>query len=581
MSEKPAEAIEVTLFRQILMVPFAIEAADAHDASLLRGRDRVVRLAELLRAPWEEITERRWRHLPTDDLATGDDLAAAYAEFVYFEPYAQRFLYGAAGERAADSPIRLWRRRDITALDLAVQLGAEHPLEQYRLRVDRLSFYAFDTGNAFLVVEVAFDPGLAAKLPDADADLPKLAQVQTVVERLRRVFPPYFAPFDTAGKSLDRLAAPLFPVSLRWVTGDLEQVPPDFAPDELMLAEHFTGFVEEHRVPPMHARWRELIADMPLEGFPESCKDCTVRLSQLGDDRAFSMTILGVDDPSRIAEADWVRLAMCDEPGENWPYSPTFLEGWERKHGYDRHFDKDTGHHTRFLVSAYSFAMVGKALRPDDEAFCPYRDIFAGHGRRHYFQLCLIAYFQKAALLTLSERLADAMRLEGSSGGKSAHAIEADILQFTHRYWFESLSAQIQAQEIFDRLRDNLRLRQLYEQVRREVREADAFATSTEQQRIARNQNRLNVIAGVGLTLAVVVGVFGMNVFDDTRHPHWSIDIFTLTAVGGFLLAGFAALYIWADALEGWFGARRRWRWAMVGIPFVLGGGGLLGMLFR
>ena len=89
------------------------------------------------------------------------------------------------------------------------------------------------------------------------------------------------------------------------------------------------------------------------------------------------------------------------------------------------------------------------------------------------------------------------------------------------------------------------------------------------------------MIAGLGLTLAVVAGVFGMNIFHETDHPGWPIDVFTLTAIGGFVLAAFAAVYIWADRLEAWFGARQCWQWAMVGIPFVLGGAGLLGILFR
>jgi len=575
--ERPAEAIEVTLFRQILLVPFAIESAQANDPGLPRGSDRVLRLAEKLRPPWQEITESRWRHLPTDATATSEELADAYAEFVYFEPYVQRFLFGRRGEAATESPIRLWRRTDIRALDLAVQLSNEHPREHYRLRVERLNFYAFDTGNAILVVEVAFDPALAAKLPDGDPCLPNLAQAQTVIERLRRVFPPYFAPFDTSGNFLDRLAAPLFPVSLRWVTGDPEQAPHDFTPDELMLAQTFTCFVERHRVPPMHARWRELLDGLPIEGYPETCRDCRVRLSQLGDDRAFSLSILGVDDVRSIGEPDWVRLLMCDEPKDEWPYSPTFLKGWEEAHGYDRHFNQDTGNGTRFLVSAYSFAMVGQALPPDTKDFCFYRDIFAHHGRRHYFQLCLIAYFQKTALLTLSERLADAMRFGKDANDKAAHEIEDDILHFTHRYWFESLSAQIQAQEIFEILRRNLRLRELYAQVRQEVREADAFAASTEQRDLADSAQRLNVIAAAGLAASVIVGFFGMNVFMG-GNEFMKADRDFVLGWSLFMAGFFATLFVWREGLVSWFAKSC---WARFAVPFALLAGGLVLLLGR
>jgi hypothetical protein len=88
----------------------------------------------------------------------------------------------------------------------------------------------------------------------------------------------------------------------------------------------------------------------------------------------------------------------------------------------------------------------GRSCKPPGAAgFCRFREILAEHGLRHYFQLCLIAYFQKSALLTLSERLADSRR---ASPGGAAHAIEDDILRFTHGYWFESLSAQIQDRDL-------------------------------------------------------------------------------------------------------------------------------------
>jgi hypothetical protein len=116
-----AEEVGVTLFRQILLVPFAIEPTRAGDPKLASGRCRVKALAGCLADPWQEVKER-WRHLPEDDGAEGQALATAYAEFVYFEPYVQRFLFGRPGETGADAPVRLWRRRDIRALDLAVRL---------------------------------------------------------------------------------------------------------------------------------------------------------------------------------------------------------------------------------------------------------------------------------------------------------------------------------------------------------------------------------------------------------------------------------------------------------------------------
>lgn len=569
----PAGEIEVTLFRQILLVPFAIETLGDGEAGLASGRVRVDAMAELLREPWKEITRDRWRHLHADASAEGSTLAAAYAEFVYFEPAVQRFLFGGPNDDTQDPPIRLWQRTDLATLDVTVGPTDHSPRECWRLHVDRLNLYLFDSGNATLVAELVFAPGLAQEIGGEHSGQPKLDRVMRLVERIRRVFPPFFVPKGKDGAEL--LVAPFFPEKLAWQPDDSASVS-DWPADPLACIAH----VADRRVPPLHPAWRGLVQDLPVKGDEEDTTG-KFQLAQLGDDRAFSIVVLGVKDVGAIGEPDWVRLAMCDGPGPGWPYGRVFLQNWANEQAYDRHFDTDSGSGTRYLFSGYSFATVGTARRPDDPERCNFRDLFSEHGRRHYFQLCLIAHFQKSALLTLSERLADALRQTPKGRGRHFHAIERDILQFTHRYWFESFSAQVQAQEIFDRLRRNLRLRPLYDQARQEVREADAHTTSDEQQRIARNQNRLNIIAGAGLTLAVVVGIFGMNVFHDENQPRWPIDLFTFAFAIGAVLACFTALYAWAEELESWLAEREKHKWLIVFVPVLLGAAGLIGLLFR
>lgn len=529
--ERSAEHVEVRLFYQTLMVPFAIEADKDGGHSVPTGRERASAIAKKLIAPWREITAERWRHLPSDEQATGDDLARAYGEFVYFEPSVQRYLFDFRGEPEATTPIRLWRRTDVQALDVAIDVDGV--TEHWRLRVRRLNFYLFDSGNAMLVVELAFDPALAAGLADSDAGLPKLAKVMRFMERIRRVFPPFF--YELKGE----LIAGLFPTHLEWSAD-----PPIEVRERPSTARDYLDEIDAKLVSPLHPAWQALLSALPLEGNAAP-KASGFQLSQLGDDRAFSIVVMGVDDSGVIAEPDWVRLAMCDGPGTGWPYGRAFLQGWHEHQAYDRHFHGDQGG-TRYLFSGYSFAMIGTARRPDDGEHCEFRDTFAEHGRRHYFQLCLIAYFQKNALLTLSERLAETILAVGTSTA-AAHAMEREILQFTHRYWFETLSAQVQAQEIFELLRTNLRLRSLYQQVRQEVREADALATNDEQQGIARSAQSLNVIAAFGLAASVIVGFFGMNVFAEDHFMTASRDFVWAMALA--MTGGFATLFLFRDQL--------------------------------
>jgi len=561
--------IEVGLYRQILLIPFAVETAAGSGNRLASGRDRIDALARLLAgSPWKEITADRWRHLPAGD---GDGLAESYAEFVYFEPYVQRYLFGTIDEKPEDAPIRLWRRTDLQALDVVLPGNLGSAPGRYRLRVDRMNLYLFDTGNVMLVVELAHDESLACDIADGSPDPSTLARIMALTEHVRRVFPPAFV--GEAAQGADRPAL-FFPTSLHWATdatAPLHESPP-------VPAASFLDFVKECRAARLHPAWRDVLAGLPIEGEPSSDDRPPVHLSLLGDDRAFSMTIMQVDDIGAVSEPDWVRIAMCDGPGVGWPYSRAFLDGWERRQTYDRHFDAAAGSGTRYLLSGYSFAMVGSTPGPEETDL--FRNVFVGHGRRHYFQLALIAYFQKAALVTLSERLSDAMSARPRAP-EVVEAIEQDILQFSTRYWFETLSAQVQAQELFDLLRENLRLRPLYDQIRREARQAGVSEAAREQRRLAHNQNRLNLIAGVGLPLTIISGILGMNVFSAGDNLQWPLTWLTIFLIVGAVGSLFVALYGWSDSLERRFAESGNLTWAYLSVPVVILAIGTIGLWLK
>lgn len=74
------------------------------------------------------------------------------------------------------------------------------------------------------------------------------------------------------------------------------------------------------------------------------------------------------------------------------------------------------------------------------------------------------------------------------------------MLDFTHRYWLEDTFAQLQAPELLQHLRRQMRLRELEWQ--------GELADSTQ---------LLNVIAAVGIAVKAIVGFFCMNFFKATE----------------------------------------------------------------
>jgi hypothetical protein len=607
---RPAAEIPVTLFREILLVPFAIEWGAGHQGTPPVGPELAGEAAKALRTPWHAVGDRL-RHLREDrETEPGDrdlrarSLAPAYEELVYFEPYVQRFLYGQIGVAATEAgggrdAIHLFSRDDLVGLEIEYRTDERAPdmpvdappsgpsgkarsLLELRFDVVRCNLYLFDTGNAMLALEVELKEvrGL---------DHITLDHAQRLLESLRRVFPPYFAPGDD---QYDNPEAPLrafyFPYRFRWHYRDETTSPPFHAVVPADLIEEVLGSGDGPRVDrhaPMFEPWRHLLRPLLVQGYetadsPPDGRSPSVVLSQMGDDRAFVLAQIGVPDPTQIARGDWVRLCFADAPERGYPYGRSFLSDFERRHCYDRFWDADPDDwkRTRFLICNYAAVVVGR-----DETY--FRHVLGKHIRRHYFQLVLISYFQKAALLTLSERLAE--MLDAYSKNKErfrdvVHHIARDAQHFTHRYWFEDISAQLQGQETFEMLRRELRTRELYQQVAVELQAAEQFLGAEEQAELGRQQARLNIIASFGLALAVTTGIFGMNIFEGGNELFGPVGLSALLISSGLVGALFVVLY-WLPArtfrrLAAWLDEHRPFT---LWVPLSFAAMGALAVLFR
>jgi hypothetical protein len=594
-----AEEIDVTLFREIIFVPLTIDAKDDNDPGLMTGRQRMKETIRLLGSsePWKRQQDLL-AHLPQDRPAGGDGAAgdqekqrlydlkrrrAQYEEYVYFEPYVQRFLYrttprkqdkprtpftpwpASAGDREQDAgPIALFFRDDIKSIEVSYRLqehGPEHPDPEsgarfYSFNIDRCNLYLYETGNAVLVLELNLNlPGAVQEDSDAGSGQSlnfkpvTLAECQTIIENLRRVFPPYFT--EEKGRVGDpdaELEAVYYAREFRWR--------PKGEAGVRVQPEKQIGQVIDNpggRAPPMFEPWRFLLDPIEVEGSERPTRAAgsakrhegpRVRFGQTGDDRGFVMAQIGVPTSFDIKRSDWVRLCFCDAPGSGYSYSPSILKKFEGTYCYDRFFDyetQDAYKSTRYVMCSYAFIMVGSCQNDVKDYFY---HMFSRHFRRIYFQLVLISVYQKVALLSLSERLAEA--LDSGAFQDRSEAIHEEILMFTHRYWFEEISAQIQGHELFSMLRGHMRTEKLYKQLSQEVRE------TTDRLAVLR-QDRLNRLAGVGLVLATFVGFFGMNVFGEGEllgQVRWPVFLLFLVAIAGL----FAAIYFRGQQV--WVAAR-------------------------
>ena len=78
-----------------------------------------------------------------------------------------------------------------------------------------------------------------------------------------------------------------------------------------------------------------------------------------------SLSYLALDDVSRLTRGDLVRLALVMRPGDSQtlPCSERFLQDFEYRYCYDRHWEDRHAHsgaNTRFMCNGQAFTVIGR-----------------------------------------------------------------------------------------------------------------------------------------------------------------------------------------------------------------------------
>lgn len=526
-----AATLPVRLFREILLWPLAFDVGDGG-----KGMAKLAARMQGTHPVWEEVKDPR-RHLRKDG-TDGPLPRDAYAEVVYFHPFVQRFLFADSATPPDRRPMRLFRRTDVTGVRLTWAGDWAVPARVYTLAVDRINLYLFDSGIAMLVVEVSTADG---------AETLTLADVQNILCRFRRAYPPFWA-----GEERD-IPGECFQ-SVEWLCGSAPLPGP--GPEE---AGALSARLSDSGEPPVLHQWRVLLSPLRLRAYcPRGTPAHRMGLSHVVDDRIPTMALVGVDDPFAIDLGNQMRLCFADEPGNDpLPYAHDFLEDFESKHAYDRFWEKGHCEHTtRYLCSGYNFVVLAKDGGPEAWSFL--RAHLQTHFRRHYFQIGLLCHHQKAALLTLSDAVSGAVDrfaadLTASPDDpqprdalrKAMERLHGRALAFTHRFWFTDITNQIQGQELTALWNRQLGTQAVFDQLNREITESTAYLSARSQDRSTRAALRLNYLAAAGLVLALTTGALGMNVLVGGKWDQadgWKEVVSTLVFFLLFVALGFVSL---------------------------------------
>ena len=195
-------------------------------------------------------------------------------------------------------------------------------------------------------------------------------------------------------------------------------------------AKTSSSHLAEHRAPRISEHWDYVLA--PLVNH-HSGKEGPLRFRQIEYYRMPMMAYLAVDEPRLLTRSDFIRLGLVTGGGETvpgnevpLPFSETHVADFEQQFCYDRFWaESGAAPNTRYLCSGLALIAVGDAR--SDFYRCGDRGVLAQFRHQH-FLLFLIAHFQKATLLMVSDQLAEALnalditQARKASSGSSARS---------------------------------------------------------------------------------------------------------------------------------------------------------------
>src|SRR5437762_10550545 len=294
-------------FRQILIWPLQVMP---------------IREGSQIQEPWDILqdseSEHPWRELQDEFGGSADGLQERrYSEFVTFLPYVRRFLYGEGPSRGgkskgAESPLRVFRRSDITKIRLTFPEAGAEPQTLDVARVDLCFLYDIDV--VLLVVEIF-------------ADNLSLGRAQDTMYRFGRAYPTYWAEGCRAGHCV-MLAEWLGPDGSVLAASDFEQ------------RDKYLRFVGRYRAPFFANHWTHVLHPLVTD---YSAEKGLIRYRQIEYSRMPVMAYLAMDDARALTRADFVRLGLVTGPGKSdvLPYSARYMRDFEERYCYDQFWNEE------------------------------------------------------------------------------------------------------------------------------------------------------------------------------------------------------------------------------------------------
>ena len=420
-----------------------------------------------------------------------------YNEYTFFYDFARGTLYDTQEDnelvRFYEYQIGEQAYYTISTLKKNSQNG-NHEVEEYKLQLKGLNLHIFNKGVGILTFNLA------------NWCYPESDKILRINEFGRRIYPQFLdnqLPYN--GETKKAFLADQIKVDLGIGTDIIEESFNNY--DSLKNLS-----VERSFCLPNHIK--TLFPSAFHETKPTKSYFDTVWIRNIMDDRMFTMCWLGNNDltkklsvcnPNNEFEYEnnsfWYALLVCDKDATSITCQHAGkLKEYIKSYTYERW----ANYGTLYGLTRETFMVVSSDIETLKKNFAPELHI---HLQSMYYQIVILCLVQRASILrfsgevTLVSELAKQDRESPNKLSDRISKLYMNYIEFVNRIYFREVTAQIQGIELYDKLQEQMRLKNEVADLDKEIQELNQFAEM-------REQKSLTTVANLFLPASLVAAIF-------------------------------------------------------------------------
>ena len=446
----------------------------------------------------------QWLNLPLPQ--TEDYMVELYNEKNYFYPFVHDVLYENPGR---DKPIiRHFERKEAYDRNLSYVIGVKAGYHSvYRLEIKSIVLNLYSTGTGILIFYLV------------NSNYPDLKDIKRINQFGRRILPPFIGKEKLAEKTKESELADF--IALEGLEGRSSD-----------YYEDFLDYTHAHD-------WK------PASFIDSLIRDLDPGLSPkpVIDDRMFVMSFIANKDLEAKLKSDYNNWVQSEE----W-YSLLYIDGYEPTCQNDEMRSGLSLNNTNprwqkygtlYGITRYSFVTVTGDIQSIPEYLLEYF-------RTMYVRLVELTLVQRASILRFSGEVTHLSSLAKKPTRELVEMISdfyKAYIRFVNQVFFREVTAQEQGIEFYDKLLENMRLKDQVKDLDEEISELHQYAALLEDKERNQSLAHLTVLGTLFLIPALVTGILGMNLDDFNNHEPTRQDWFTLLIllVPGLIVAPVSA----------------------------------------